>query len=115
MTAEGNARMVEWPDSVDRLVVTRHFARRHARLTDFSRGNCERILRKLLAHPGYSTLWIASLILPDGYYQMRVGYRDAAIFRFDGSTAVLLDAAAFIEIARLNTLTARRVRYRYWG
>jgi hypothetical protein len=115
MTAERGAAPAGWPDSVDRLVVTRHFARRHARLTDFSRRNCERTLRKLLAHPGYSTLWIASLILPDGYCRMRVGHRDAVVFRFDESTAVLLDVAGFREIARLNTLTARRVRYRYWG
>ncbi len=114
MSAEDCVAPARWPDSVDRLVATRHFARRHASLADFSRRNCERILRKLLAHPGYSTLWIASLILPDGYYWMRVGYRDAVLFRFDGSAAVLLEAAGFREIARLNTLTARRVRY-LWG
>jgi hypothetical protein len=96
--------------AVDRLIVTRQFSRRYADLSPFARTQCERSLQRLLAVPDDPVMRLRPLISPDGYHELRFGYRDRAILRLEGADAILVDVASFREIARLNSRSARRLR-----
>lgn len=96
--------------AADRLIVTRQFAMRHAALPPFSRKRCERVLRKVLANSLDPTLRVRGLVSPSDGFELRLGFQDRAIFREVDRSIILLDVAGFREIARLNTLAARRLR-----
>ena len=98
------------PRTADRLIVTRQFALRHAALPAFSRKRCERVLRKILTDSLDPTLRVRGLVSPADGFELHFGYQDRAIFKEDDRSIILLDAAGFREIARLNTLAARRLR-----
>jgi hypothetical protein len=96
---------------ISRLIVTRQFALSYERLPPNSAVQLERALRRLLVSPGNSGVRLQPLAFPDGYHELRFGYRDRAILRMEGADAVLVDVASFREIARLNSRLARRLRF----
>lgn len=95
---------------IHRLIVTRQFARAYDRLAPHSAVHLERALQRLLASSRSSAARLQPLASPDGYHEFRFAHRDRVLLRVEGDVAILLDAASFMEVARLNARTARRLR-----
>ncbi len=100
--------------TIRRLLVTRQFALSYDRMTPFAARQLDRALKRLLASPGGPAVRLCPLVFPAGYHVLRFGHRDRALLRFDGEAALLLDAASFAEIARLNARAAHRLRTWRW-
>jgi len=97
---------------IHRLIVTRQFARSYDRLPPRAAAQLEKVLRRLLEPPGTPGVRLRPLAYPDGYHELRFAHRDRVLLRIDGDVAILLDAASFMEVARLNARAARRLRSR---
>ena len=110
--ADARKALTPDPPRVERLIVTRGFALRHAGLTPFARKHCEGTLKKLLAGMAGPAVRIRPLISPAGYHELRFAHRDRVVLRIDENVAVLLDVASFLEVARLNARAARRLSSR---
>jgi hypothetical protein len=111
-TADGREEARLDPPRIEQLVVTREFARRYSGLSPFARKHCDRALQRLLEGADWPTVRIQPLVSPAGYHELRFAHRDRVVLRIDENVAVLLDAASFMEVARLNARAARRLSSR---
>ena len=97
------------PPSVERLVLTREFGRAFERLTPASRRHGQRVLSRLIQAPDSPMIRISPIPTPDGCYELRLGYNDRAVLRFDGPVVELLTVFSFREVAGWNTAVRRRL------
>lgn len=95
-------------DRIDRLLVTRQFARSHGGLTPWAAGQVDRCLGLLLSSPTHPAVKLRPVIWPPGYHELLTGFGDRVMLRIEGSTAVLIDALSFALIARLTARAADR-------
>lgn len=98
------------PQQIDRLVLTREFGQAFERLTPSSQERCLRDLSRLLKKPHRSMIRTSPIPSPEGCHELRVGYDDRVVIRFDGSTAVLITVFTFREVAAWNAAIRRRIR-----
>lgn len=102
-------------DGIDRLLVTRQFARSHEGMTPFAAGQVDRCLALLLSSPSHPAVKLRPLVWTPGYHELLTGFRDRVILRIEGSAAVLIDALSFALIARLNARAAERTSRKHAG
>jgi len=95
-------------NAIDSLVLTHQFATAYGRLRPAAQRYCDRILRRLLDSPTHPGVRLEPVPSPTGYHVLRFGFNDRAIVRFSESTAILVDAFSFMEVARWNARAARR-------
>lgn len=96
------------PTEIDTLLLTRQFATAYSRLRPTAQRYCDRTLRRLLESPIHPGVRLEPVASPAGYQVLRFGFNDRAIVRFTESTAILVDAFSFMEVARWNAKAARR-------